>query len=261
MKLNLSNEDYHNSEGLSKSSLAVLDRSPAHFKTNLETKSEPTAAMKRGTMVHTAVLEPEEFNKRYVLAPKWNLRTKAGKEEKEAFMEANKGKELVTQDDLDMVAGCQLSISEHPSASALLSKKGVAEASFFWDKDGIKMRCRPDYLADNGDGTYDIIDLKTSADASPHAFKYSVTKFKYDLQEAIYREGVGKEYTVRNFYFLVIEPYPPYAVAVYVLDSAALNYSNVKYQALVDLYNECMFLDEWPAYSNDIETLTLKRWE
>ncbi len=261
MELNISNEDYHNWGGLSKSSLAVIDRSPAHFKANMETKNEPTPAMRRGTIVHTMVLEPQEFFNRYVYSPKFDLRKKQGKEDKLKFEEDNKGKEAITEEEWYMAVCCLESVLDHPSASVLFAKKGVAESSFFWEKDGVTMRCRPDWLADNGDETFDIVDLKTATDASPWAFKYSVTKFKYDLQEAIYREGVGKELTVRNFYFVAIEPFPPYAVGVYMLDSRALDYSKTKYQALIDLYNECMFLDEWPAYSNDIETLELKRWE
>ena len=67
------------------------------------------------------------------------VRTKAGKAEKEAFMEANKGKELISEDDLEIAKQCQIAIAEHPSASALFSKKGVAESSFFWDKDGLNL--------------------------------------------------------------------------------------------------------------------------
>ena len=59
------NETYHASEGVSKSGLDLMDRSPAHYKNPKLRKS--TRNMEIGTAIHAGILEPERFDKEYVI--------------------------------------------------------------------------------------------------------------------------------------------------------------------------------------------------
>lgn len=61
----LNNETYHALEAVSKSDLDKINRSPAHYKYAKENPTPPTPAMERGTAVHMAVLEPDEFRRHY----------------------------------------------------------------------------------------------------------------------------------------------------------------------------------------------------
>ena len=67
----LSNEAYHSGPGVSQSQLKLIDRSPAHLRASLDgqTKNSQTPGMFIGTAIHAAALEPEEFDKQYVVAP------------------------------------------------------------------------------------------------------------------------------------------------------------------------------------------------
>ena len=55
----MSNEAYHAYDGISKSGLDLIARSPAHYA--YRTASEPTRAMVIGSATHAAILEPEVF--------------------------------------------------------------------------------------------------------------------------------------------------------------------------------------------------------
>ena len=79
----ITNDDYHGSEGLSRSALWKFHKIPAlyqHEKLNpLYIKPEQTPAMVFGNLLHCLVLEPEDFESTYAVAPKVDKRTKDGK--------------------------------------------------------------------------------------------------------------------------------------------------------------------------------------
>jgi exodeoxyribonuclease VIII len=60
-------EAYHDLEGRASSSLlrSILTDTPAHARARAEGNTEPTEAMRLGTMLHTYVLQPEVFEDRY----------------------------------------------------------------------------------------------------------------------------------------------------------------------------------------------------
>ena len=61
----LSNTDYHRAEGISKSGLDLIARSPMHYR--FREQREPTAAMALGTATHAAILEPALYAHDYVI--------------------------------------------------------------------------------------------------------------------------------------------------------------------------------------------------
>jgi exodeoxyribonuclease VIII len=65
----ISNSDYHGGEGISKSGLDLVGRSPLHFKAvrDAANDNEPTPAQAIGTAAHAIILEPKEFAKDYCL--------------------------------------------------------------------------------------------------------------------------------------------------------------------------------------------------
>ncbi len=69
---NISNADYHGGEGISNSGLALIQRSPLHFRAkkiaaNDNEPSVPTAAQRIGTAFHAMILEPASFVQDYCL--------------------------------------------------------------------------------------------------------------------------------------------------------------------------------------------------
>lgn len=79
----LSNEDYHSGPAISKSQLDDIAISPAvyQWKKHAPIDEEKTQALDMGTALHCILLEPDEFEKRFIVAPEFNRRTTAGKED------------------------------------------------------------------------------------------------------------------------------------------------------------------------------------
>ena len=81
----MENAEYHARPEVSASQLKILKRSPLHFWDRFLNPDkpivEPTPNMILGTLVHAAVLEPEQFDKRYIVVPEGiDKRTKEGKQ-------------------------------------------------------------------------------------------------------------------------------------------------------------------------------------
>ncbi|EKG6233626.1 PD-(D/E)XK nuclease-like domain-containing protein, partial [Salmonella enterica] len=97
------NEAYHAGPGVSKSQLDDIADTPAIYlwRKNAPVDTEKTKSLDTGTAFHCRVLEPDEFSKRFIIAPEFNRRTSAGKEEEETFLEecARTGRTVLTAEE------------------------------------------------------------------------------------------------------------------------------------------------------------------
>lgn len=149
----------------------------------------------------------------------------------------------------------------HPAANALLTGvPGKAEKSVYWidATTGVLCRCRPDWWRDDNV----IVDLKTTEDASPEGFARSIAKFRYDVQDAFYTDGVQQATSKRPkaFVFIAVEKKPPYGVGVYVLDAETKDLGRAQYQHDLRVYAECVRTGVWPGYGDKIRTISLPGW-
>ena len=101
--LGLSNEEYHSGPGISKSQLDDIAESPATYiwRKSAPVDEEKLKALDMGTALHCLLLEPEEFKDRFIIAPEFNRRTNAGKDEEKEFLAncAELGKTIMTAED------------------------------------------------------------------------------------------------------------------------------------------------------------------
>ena len=242
----VSNAEYHADPAISASHLHAISRSPhTYYKRFIDPerpRSEPTAAMRLGTFVHTAVLEPDDLVRRYAVCA-----TRKGSTIYNKLID--KGIEPVTQAQWDQALSMCDAVRNHPEAAWLLSD-GKAEQSVWWDDEQFDMRCkcRPDWW--NGDI---VIDLKTTQDASPRGFAKSVANFRYHVQQMHYLRGTN----AARFIFIAVEKEYPYAVGVYELDNDACGLGEELRQRDMQRIKTCKQRNEWPGYSNDISTLSL----
>jgi exodeoxyribonuclease VIII len=247
-----SNADYHADPAISASHLHAVAASPYHYWSRFLNPDRPpsvqTAAMKLGSLTHCAVLEPDELSKRYGIAP--DRRTSAGKAVA-AEMEAA-GIEAVTASEMEQALAMAGSVRSHQAAAALL-RDGKAEQSFWWDDTptGLRCKCRPDWY----NGTT-IVDLKTTADASPKGFAKSVANWRYHIQQNHYLAGTFAE----RFVFIAVEKTYPYAVGVYELDETAALHGEAERRNNLQTIADCRAISEWPGYGNTIQPLSLPSW-
>jgi len=252
----MNHADYHADPAISSSHLNEMAKSPAHYYARYLDSNRPfiapTAAMKFGSLAHCAVLEPEELSKRYRVCP--SRSTREGKAVAKQ-MEAD-GIEAVTQTDWDTAAAMKTAVYAHPIAKKLLSD-GIAEQPFWWNDAGTsqKCKCRPDWLTPQGT----VVELKTTQDASPNGFAKSVAAFRYHVQAAHYLTGLARHGYARLITIAVEKAYP-FAVAVYELDSDALEEGERLAERDIRRISYCREHDDWPCYTKDIEPLRLPKW-
>lgn len=257
--LELPAAEYHSAPGISKHGLDQIHRCPALYRYLRDNPPEPTAAMRWGTMVHLAVLEPDRFAAEVAVAPEINRRTNAGKTDWEAFCVWNEGKHVVTGEEHTELCAIRDAVRSHPAAMRALGNGGKIEQSLFWDRDGIQCRARPDYLHPAGV----IVDLKTTDDASPGGFARSVANFRYHVQAAYYADGlaaINGPSAVRGFVFIAVEKKAPYLVGVYQADEAMLAAGRLAYEADLETYRQCLATDTWPGYGDAVLPISLPKW-
>jgi hypothetical protein len=190
-----------------------------------------TAALRAGTITHTAVLEPSKFQNEYVVPPEINKRTKAGKEEWAAWEEENGDKFAITSDELHKANLLRQHVFANPKAAEMLVG-GMAEVPLTWveqaeDGELYNFKGRADYIKTFND-TMLVIDLKTTQDASYKSFQRSVVNWDYSLQAAHYQRGVEilhPDYDV-HFVWVVIEKQAPYGCAIYTCTSEIYEHGN-----------------------------------
>ena len=248
----ISNADYHADPAVSASHLKTVMQSPYHYWSRYldpdRVAMVPTAAMRLGSLTHCAVLEPDELTKRYQLAP--DRRTKEGKA---AVVEmAAAGIEAVSEADLAQALQMADAVRSNSTAALLLSN-GQAEQSFWWDDiaTGMRCKCRPDWF----DGET-IVDLKTCQDASAAGFAKAVAQWSYQVQAAHYLCGT----LAKRFIFCAVEKTAPYAVGVYELDAEAMVHGSVLRHNALQRIQDCRAINEWPGYTDGIQTLQLPGW-
>ena len=135
-------------------------------------------------------------------------------------------------------------IKAHPEALALL--KGEHEVPIVWTDPttGEECKCRPDVI---GDGV--IVDYKTTSSCENGAFERDARKYGYQLQAAMYREGLLQARLQEfGFAFIAQEKTAPYAVRVYRCDPGWIDDGVEIYRELLDLYHKCKTKNEWPGY-------------
>lgn len=264
----MTEQEYNVAEGIRRSDLTKLNRSPAHYKYAVEHPSEPTPAMVFGTAFHAAVLQPEEFDNQFMVAD-FDARTKEGKALKQEALD--KGLTLLSKDTMEQIEAMKTAIESNPFAKRLLT--GDHETSHFWTdpETGEICKCRTDCETDIN-GVHYIVDLKTCTNAATDEFVRDATKFGYFVQAAMYTEGVKQTTGVDSvFVFVAVEKDPPYAVNVMECgpDEIRLGMNGSSrskvagFRDLLNLYHKCRVEDKWPGYEGfdlQINEITLPKW-
>lgn len=219
--------DYYKDLALSYSGLKEFAISPAHYQAYIKMPKEQTAAMRLGTLTHLALLEPEVYAHKFVVAPEPkdypsalktldDLKLKC-KElgltvsgTKDALTTRLKevgrdltfwddivaqhtgGKELLTPDDRDLIEGMVDAIQSH-SVAFWLFTGGEAEKAFKWTDPltSLVMKCKPDYLKVDQEYISDLKTVQPDKLNSRMSIERHVYDSKYHWQSGIYCRGIS----------------------------------------------------------------------
>lgn len=246
---------------VSKSALDKLYRSPAHYRAWVDgIEPEPTPAMRFGTALHMAVLEPERFARTHLALPDFgDLRSPKNRERRDAWLAERPGVIPLSRSDEATIVGMMSAVMLHPAASRLILE-GQAEVSLSWNDQitGLRSKARADYYVK---ARRLAVDLKSTEDASPDGFARSAYNFRYHVQDALYRAAFAAcGEPIEHFAILAVEKQAPYAVAVYTLDADAVTKGYAAARQGYDVMADCLRRNEWPSYSEGVEELSLPRW-
>lgn len=251
----LSNEKYHSLEGISKSGLDLIDRSPAHYK--FSKFGDPTRAMVVGSAIHAGILEPDMYAERYMVLD--GIKARTAPEYKRAA-KVHGGEFVLTETEGNEVSGMVNASMQNREAQELLSLPGNAEISVIAvdPETGIKVRCRFDWLTKCGHA----LDLKKTQDVRDDAFSRSVFNYRYHVQHAFYEDvwfwATGEK--LQSFRFWAIEQKMPHSNRIFDLDHEAVQEGRRAYRKNLITLAECLEKDEWPGVSQESGIISLPPW-
>lgn len=239
----------HKRTYLSTSALKAFAKSPNHYIQYVHRQFEATPAMILGTAIHCRILEPNEWDARYIEAPKVDRRTKAGKEEWSEFIEAAGEREALTHDQMRTVEAAAAAVLCDPIARDLL------EACTAFEQEGQTRILNTPYrgIADALGQNY-CVDLKTCADASAATFERQAYNLMYHEQAAAYRRIFERD----RFYWIAVETAPPYNTQVFIQNPTAAEKAGRHLEDLIQRWRD--WDGEPQTYSNQVTELNLPRW-
>lgn len=261
---NQSSEEYHaDKTAVSSTGLRKLLKSPATFALYLKEPPKASDAMRLGSLVHMAILEPQKFKERVIVSPHFgDLRISKNREARNIWNTSlNEHMTVIDDSEYQKVVGMVHSIERHNDAYNALNR-GVAERSGFYrdPATGVKCKIRPDFLTHDGEM---LIDLKTTQDCTYDEFAKTIWNYRYDFQAQMYREGIyhitGKypRYTT----FLSIEKQPPYEVGFYYCEENELRRGVEDYHRTLEILKRCLdHPNEWIPYQTTIQPIKLPSW-
>ena len=289
----LSNEAYHHeapySEYLSSSQLKRYAVSPKAFKFALGHPEPQTDAKRLGSlfhdlmacsaehydngtkaiaewMRHIAVFDPPKNDK---TGQPYGNTTKAYKEAYEAFLQANEGKMIASDEELSLVQKMSQSLLCDSGATSeqvrkLLKWAKATEVSYFYEtEDGIKLKVRPDLLTHGK-----IVDWKTcSLDSlDEDGIARQIIKYRYDVSLSMYQWTIfqieKKWYTPILVFVQKQEPFDRVMCDISewcyqydrTYDVVTMGCGALEFRRLLDLHAECVRKNEWPGAETLIET-------
>lgn len=259
---NLTRREYESIEAVNQSTLKLFSKTAAHAREAMLHPKEPTEAMNFGSALHCAILEPKRFQQVYVVAPKFDRRTKEGKEGWATWEEQNRGKEIVAQDDMAAISAMANSCYSEPLVKSLLTAPGSNEVALVWTDKRTGLRCKAllDRVTTYANYTV-VLDIKSARDAGELEFGRAVFKLTYHVQAAFYLDGLNAIAPAdRRFLFIAIEKERPFCVAVYELDDESIAQGRATVRRYLNTYAECMATGIWPGYPSGVTPLSLPSW-
>lgn len=240
---------------LSSSGARVLLDCPARFQYDREQHQPSTKAFELGHAAHKLVLGVGPQLVR-IDADEW--RTKAIKEDVAAVRDA--GGVPLKPADWDRVHAMAAALRTNRwAAAALRPDIGLPEQTLVWRDAETDVWCRAmvDWLRVDA-----IVDYKTTISVATDAIARTVAAYGYHQQDAWYLDGaaaLGHD-PAMPFLFVFQEKDPPYFTRVVELDQDDLLRGRARNRRALALYRDCTVTGTWPAYPDEITTITMPRW-
>lgn len=255
----MSFEDYAAVDALSGSSLLHIRRSPLAYRYHEDNPQEPTEAMKLGTVIHTAILEPPLLGKVSIWGLKEEQKVRRGQVWEEFRKSTSEdGLIILTKAERAEVAATVEGVYDCAPARKYLCEEGPTEISMFWfDEAGRYWKGRLDKLI-RGKNSATIVDLKKTRSCASRRFGSQAYHIGYHIKAAIYASGYFRLTGIMpKFKWIAAESKPPFECAVFRATPDVMIMGGEECDKLVKLLDECKRLDHWPPEQEEEEDLIL----
>jgi exodeoxyribonuclease VIII len=253
----MTDHEYRTIDAVNISTLKELwQRSPMHYQHRLITPRPDTPAMALGRAIHCAILEPQEYARRYATRPvALDGRTKEGK----AWLAEHAHCEVLSSDYGETVRAVAAAVRAHPTVADWLAGPDCSvERIITWTdaETGVTCKGRLDLVSDSL-----LIGLKTAREIAPRRFAMQAAQLGYHLQWAFYYDGlaaIGAEPS--SVYEIVVETIAPYDIAIYHVPPEVLAVGRDEYRAALARLVACRDRDHWPGQCPGITEFALPAW-
>jgi len=280
--------DYRKIKAVNASVLLWARQTMRHLFAALEGKleQEDTDALGFGRALHTKLLEPDEFDRRYLIAQQCAAilmtgpnRGKQCQHEGRGMRDGNwfcgshadgagipEGAEVLSKSELAQINAAADALKKHP-AESLRKCRGEFEVVVVGDLMGVRCKARIDKLIRS---PLTIVDpKKVAAASSPHT-KFSGSElnftgllgslgyglkaaFQCDLIQAV----LGQQ---PRFFWIAVEDNYPYCAGAYQASNVALAAGRNEYRTYLSQLKAAQDSGEWPGYTTDVVMIDGPNW-
>ncbi len=244
------------------SALKEFRYTPAHVYQYLADPPASTPPMELGTALHTAILEPEMFDERYVRGAAGNLTRKGPRDENNAIKAEHADKTLIRDADWPKIVAMRDEVWRHPRAQEVLGGDGYNECAYLWEDPGTGLACkaRVDRIGMSREGWPVVVDYKTFGEKggrlTQHAIESVIFDRLYHIQAAHYLNGLNAISAFQRRYALLFqEKEAPFAVRMVEIDFAALELGKRQVARWLAQFKQCHDSGEWPGWSGDFDPM------
>lgn len=204
---NLPDEAYHNGPGYSSSNIKrIFTECYAIYEQEQSQNRESSLERNEGKALHTLLLEPELFEDSYVEGLDLPKATKADKVKHKIFEMENFSKIILPTTNYNAVIR-KADLLKQDERIQLILNNAMVEYSFFYNKNGILVKARPDIMCVVTEENYDFLstvfhdiqlcdivffDLKYLRSIEPSFVNNEVGNKRYDMSAKHYIDTVKK---------------------------------------------------------------------
>ena len=249
---NLPFAQYRAIPALNASAIKAGRTSMLHMRHAIQSETEATSAMARGTLIHSMVLDPNFWGQ--IVINDENRNSSLFK----AFAKTFESKTILKTEQAEELRAIESAVKANKDAVDLLTRCAYEVTAEWLRSDCGACKARFDALAN--DHTF-FIDLKTCSDISPRAVGSQFVSLGYDIQYGWYRDGLenitGKRAKV---YQVNIETSTPYDVTVDEVYPEACDNGLQQAIEIATRYRECERSGVFPGVRGYIAKMELPQW-
>jgi len=259
---NMSEQEYRNMDAINASALKDYIKSPLLYLKRYVQKlmpNEPTEAMEFGTALHMYALEPEEFQKTFIVKPEnIDFRTKEGK----AWKADNEDKKTLTQKELSLIEWLIESAYRRLNETDLLkdAKEYKEVVITHIDDDFFKFKGKMDWLLEYP-GRIINVDLKTCNSLEDDKLVKTIKDFGYDLSMAFYDWLLRLQFNKPvNSYLLFVDKVTTDARLICIDNFIHAQKNQMKLVKSIKNLKDSLLSDNWETDKGGLSTLEIPKW-